>query len=755
MDPRVSSSVFYQYCDVNYLYVFKSKDDQHQCLMKVYDLAHTCIKKHTIALEELAKLPLVSTNCNNIKEMVGWLVQHNYTPSLDSQNGFAGSEITQSETIPNSIRIDLLKKISTCTSFLRSTISLEDKGLENFCCPITHELMRDPVIDNDGHSFEREAIKLHLQKKHLCPLSNKPITSLTSNLILKATIEELQEKVQVPQFTLFKKDNLKLALRNMQCGDDYEEEGELEEALVSYTKALSFTNKWEDYQKIPPLLEKMGRSQEAALSYLYLVQYQWEKDLWKESLNHLIKASELHEDSKILALLAQIYYALGDKDKGHEINFRRGAAALEKKNDAEAALAYQEIIECDPSCEAAYEKLFSLASTPSQKALLYLKRALHFFYLKDLNSAQVCFEKAYSLYQKSPLINHLPYLNLLAQQQNEAKLQKICLQLAKIYEKKQSTKDLINCYKILIAFSKQELYYEKLIKLYQMQKKSEKVVHWTLAWMDELVIQKQWKKAEKICLNALNSSKENPVLLEKLEEVYSSYDEEKLLDLWMRLGEIYQEEKQFEKAASFYRKAYDRFQDQGSLLALAAVLVKLGHTKESIKLCFKAANCSLQDGKIDEFNKYLSFIEANDPQFTMLNETQKVALVAHRQIYQLTRELEIEKRKNREIEVLKNQINAVKNERDQLSNKLNADKYEKDRLQQRVKEAENALERHKQMPARQKTASIYITSSQYPDLSGYRSQTLLGNAQGEDCEFNVSHINLERGFGKRILVKYS
>ncbi len=41
-----------------------------------------------------------------------------------------------------------------------------------YLCPITHELMTDPVIDPDGNSYERSAIESWLKEQ-----SNSPIVS--------------------------------------------------------------------------------------------------------------------------------------------------------------------------------------------------------------------------------------------------------------------------------------------------------------------------------------------------------------------------------------------------------------------------------------------------------------------------------------------------------------------------------------------------------------------------------------------------
>ena len=228
---------------------------------------------------------------------------------------------------------------------------------------------------------------------------------------------------------------------------------------------------------------------------------------------------------------------------------------------------------------------------------------------------------------------------------------------------------MIGCYKILLSLNKRDLYYQKIITIYKNQKRTTKIVHWTLEWMDQLIIKKKWEQAEKICLEALDFSNDNLELLEKLEKIYSCYQEEKSLGLWMRLRwNLSRKTPQLEKAAEFYRKAYDRFLNQDSLLALVAVLIKLGRTKEGIAFCFKAAYDALQKAKIEDFNTYVGLIEANDPKYTMLDETQKVTLVAHRQINELSRKLnEVEQMKNHEINLLNNQLLAANKANEELS----------------------------------------------------------------------------------------
>jgi len=51
----------------------------------------------------------------------------------------------------------------------------DDKAPNEFICPLTLQIMVDPVMSRYGQSFEREAILKWLAKNNTCPLSRKPL----------------------------------------------------------------------------------------------------------------------------------------------------------------------------------------------------------------------------------------------------------------------------------------------------------------------------------------------------------------------------------------------------------------------------------------------------------------------------------------------------------------------------------------------------------------------------------------------------
>ncbi|CAF1652218.1 unnamed protein product, partial [Adineta ricciae] len=72
-----------------------------------------------------------------------------------------------------------------------------------FICPITHELMNDPVIDPDGNSYERTAIEAWLSSHGTSPITRAPltVTDLRPNRALKAAVSEYRNSVHPKEQT--------------------------------------------------------------------------------------------------------------------------------------------------------------------------------------------------------------------------------------------------------------------------------------------------------------------------------------------------------------------------------------------------------------------------------------------------------------------------------------------------------------------------------------------------------------------------
>ena len=89
------------------------------------------------------------------------------------------------QTPPEPNPLDLLPPEPT----LQESLCDDVKG--ELTCPITYEIMRDPVIDPEGNSYEKLAILAHLKKSQSSPVTRSPLTEeqLISNRALKQIID--------------------------------------------------------------------------------------------------------------------------------------------------------------------------------------------------------------------------------------------------------------------------------------------------------------------------------------------------------------------------------------------------------------------------------------------------------------------------------------------------------------------------------------------------------------------------------------
>jgi hypothetical protein len=104
--------------------------------------------------------------------------------------------------IPTAPELPLISPPSPLPSTLQSPlpplrVSRFQKCPEMFLCPITQEIMQDPVIASDGHTYEKEAIKKWTRcGRNVSPMTNLPFESaqLIPNHNLKSAIEAYKVK---------------------------------------------------------------------------------------------------------------------------------------------------------------------------------------------------------------------------------------------------------------------------------------------------------------------------------------------------------------------------------------------------------------------------------------------------------------------------------------------------------------------------------------------------------------------------------
>eukprot|EP01134_Creolimax_fragrantissima_P007472 CFRG7472T1 len=99
--------------------------------------------------------------------------------------------------------------------------NMAERGLDTsivseFCCPITYDVMTDPVLDPEGNCYERTAIEQWIDVHGTSPITRTPLTkrSLVPNRNLKDLIERMNTHER-PSTTVTTVDPLVLEARNI------------------------------------------------------------------------------------------------------------------------------------------------------------------------------------------------------------------------------------------------------------------------------------------------------------------------------------------------------------------------------------------------------------------------------------------------------------------------------------------------------------------------------------------------------------
>jgi hypothetical protein len=117
----------------------------------------------------------------------------------DEINSKETDEQKKREEALNQIRNDRKKEKEEKVKDLGydDTAGFSDAEYESFFCPISQEIMLDPVITPQGISYDRRSILDWLKKSHKCPITKTTLCEkeLITNYALKNTINDYLRKV--------------------------------------------------------------------------------------------------------------------------------------------------------------------------------------------------------------------------------------------------------------------------------------------------------------------------------------------------------------------------------------------------------------------------------------------------------------------------------------------------------------------------------------------------------------------------------
>ena len=125
--------------------------------------------------------------------------------SVESSSGSVSSVTTTGESTPFTMQMamGLVSLTTLVTAIVLVTCGRRKSGLQRvvslppqFLCPITGELMREPVTTADGHVFERSAIERWLATHSTSPMTGMPLehTKLAPAHAIRQLIERSMER---------------------------------------------------------------------------------------------------------------------------------------------------------------------------------------------------------------------------------------------------------------------------------------------------------------------------------------------------------------------------------------------------------------------------------------------------------------------------------------------------------------------------------------------------------------------------------
>ena len=598
-------------------------------VLKIYDLAHKCLCKikrpssdPRAILGQLSREPV-----SLFKE----LLKENIEAPLFNLASFDRA----------------LPELADCHTYLKQAIRDLQSGMivyhdlsEEFKCPITMGVFKEPIVCSCGHTFEKEAIESATKENKICPLDREPITSMAPNFSIKSALEKRQQPDSILTFASFQKENRSLAGANLTTAKMFTEEGEFTQAVECYKKAFQYTKDPKEYEAIPELYKALEETGKARLSYLYLASYLIEAGDVGSALDSLEKAQALELPPDLSFHFALIIFARHAKDlvKPQRVKqlIQEGTALLESVPPAQARAFGDLLLSQDVTNISLYEHLAALQEDKNKQKQLLLKGALHALQEHKLVEARRLCDQITPTTFEEILIIFQSYSQ--EDKKGLTLLEKYALEALT----KKQFKPARQAFKILLSHEENHLYYEKLIDSYFEEGKLSKVFSKTIKLTELLVSHTSYARAEEVCERALEAAQDPDQTLQlykKLEFAYLKTNSPKLEDLWMRLGQTYEGLHDMIQAQQTYEKAQDRFKTQIFSFKLAHLLAQKGQLQESLLVYYTQAEQAILNQDLEGLESCYQEMLKVDPQLRSLDGLQKIHLLSQRQILKLSHEL--------------------------------------------------------------------------------------------------------------------
>lgn len=630
-------NIYSQCRTLDYTILLKARSDS-SLVVKIFTISQERIFKKIFTSEQTAISPLKLTLTEfGPTYVVGKLFERELLTSADLPQH--NSKVSMAECLEEAQRL---------VAILKPQCLAEASADNTFCCPITMTLFVNPVIDDHGHTFEKEDIEKQIKIKNSCPLNRQPIKSLTPNLLVRQTIDEALAKDVIPLFPRVVKSNPRLAESNLSLARSLEEAGQFESALQAYKDAFKYTNASADYAPLPALFEKLQQPNRALLASVFLAIYQINENKISSAIETLELASKTHTESIPLTILfVKLLEMSGQRDRAYFYAFQQIKKFPQKYPEGGLRL-FRMALSLSPDDKEIYSYLYYISDlSKEEKAHLLLREASNALEQRDYERAAKFCSLAEPIQQES-FVDHL-IRNELMRYTGEAQILFERLFKLYMYYKGKNLQIALKICKLIIETNCSNIdlkkkAYTTIIQIYLFNQGSKifqaiiKMADWGQRRVAFLVQNRLWEEAEVLAKMVLTYYQPLSIY-ENLEVVYTHWQNHKLCDLYTELGRVQLRKKHVAAAEQTYRKAYERFHVLDHILALADILENEGKIEESREAYYEATAAALVECRLEVLARCEFQILKSAPTMDTLEPHYKAFLVMQRELSQLQRAL--------------------------------------------------------------------------------------------------------------------
>lgn len=204
-------------------------------------------------------------------------------------------------------------------------------------CPITHEIMSDPVIAADGHTYEREGIERWFETHETSPVTREALESrrLLPNRAMKSMIEQWREEQKgvVPQ-----QRRLKNLLADLQwCTTSAAVAGQMHELSEFMAQAL-----------VPIPARRLMRLRNS---------FEGDEELWSDAVGVALDAVEAQSQTVTNILLCKLHTATLLHDSSIKARARAVTMVPATENELKKALRIKDAIMRKSRVDKLHDKL--------------------------------------------------------------------------------------------------------------------------------------------------------------------------------------------------------------------------------------------------------------------------------------------------------------------------------------------------------------------------------------------------------------